>query len=223
MTPNSPLNHQPHRIRPTAREWLAINASIGALSLGGAARTLMYQDHIVHKKKWMTADEFQEALTITAVLPGANLVNLCLYLGDFLTTRTANYLGLIALTLPGSFAAILVVIAINLENPHIARLFQGFSIGSVTLFIVYCYRLFIAMQFDLNLRVDPASSIQNSITPILPSLPKKYFALTTHRLRFLIRILIGCGFIAGSLYGVSLPTLIFFGIPACLILEFVFR
>jgi chromate transporter len=134
-------------LKPTSTEsvrlidWFLLNLKIGALSFGGSARLLMYQDYVVDRKKWMSPEEFQEMFTIIQVLPGPNLVNLCVYLGYLLTNPLHAILGLLALAVPGTVIAVSVISFVNFQNFHVASFFQGLSIASVGLFTVFVWRL----------------------------------------------------------------------------------
>lgn len=129
-------------MRVSLRDWFRLNLEIGALSVGGSGRILLYQDAVVRDRAWMTHDEFQEALTLAQVLPGPNLVNLSAYLGLALSGRLAAALGVLALGLPGALLVVAAVSFLPLDQPDVRLVFQGFSMGSVALFLVFLARLY---------------------------------------------------------------------------------
>ena len=123
-------------------EWVWANLKIGVLSFGGSGRSLLYQEEVVDKKKWIAADEFFEVFTIAQLLPGPNLVNLSAYLSRvFFKNPIVMVLGILALTIPGALIAIGFVSLVNTDRADVALLFKGFSIGSIVLFIVFIARL----------------------------------------------------------------------------------
>ena len=54
--------------------WLALQGFGGVLAV--------VQRELVEKKKWLTPEEFLEDWAVAQILPGANVVNLCLMIGD---------------------------------------------------------------------------------------------------------------------------------------------
>jgi chromate transporter len=140
-----------------------VNLKIGALSFGGSGRMLLYRDAVVDEKKWITPEEFQEILTLSAVFPGPNLVNLAVYLGMRLTGWLGAFLGACLLALPGALLLATVVLMLPLENRHVFLVFQGFALGSVALFGVfiagYARGLRDAARLKLYLRVLAAVAI----------------------------------------------------------------
>jgi len=126
---------------PTLREWLKLNLRIGALSFGGSVRHFLFHDFLVRERRWITEDEFQQALSLGQVLPGPNLINLCAYLGHRLFGTRGAVLGLIALCLPGALMGISVLSLLDLTQPHWVLLFRGFSLGSLSLFALFILRV----------------------------------------------------------------------------------
>ncbi len=131
-------------------EWLIVNLKIGALSFGGSGRLALYQDACVDEKKWLTNEEFNEVLTLAQVLPGPSLVNLAMYLGIMLVNFWSGVAGLIALVVPGAIAIVALVSVVNINNPDVARVFQGFSIGSVIIFLLFLERVWGGLFFSVK-------------------------------------------------------------------------
>ncbi len=126
---------------PSLREWLKINLRIGALSFGGSVRHFLFHDFLVRDRRWITEDEFQQALSLGQVLPGPNLINLCAYLGHRLFGTRGAVLGIVALCLPGALMGISVLSLLDLSQPHWILLFRGFSLGSLSLFALFILRI----------------------------------------------------------------------------------
>lgn len=119
-------------------EWFLINFRMGAYSFGSSARIPLYQQILVEEKKWLTKEEFYEVLTLAQILPGPNLVNLVAYIGYRLfKNRALAFLGVMALAVPGAFLAVLLVTVLPMQNPLLERLFQGFSLASISISLVF--------------------------------------------------------------------------------------
>jgi chromate transporter len=172
-----------------------LNFKIGVVSFAPTSRAVLYQEELVDRLKWISEDDFQEALTLGQLLPGPNLVNLSTYLGYRILGTWAVIGGLLALTLPGAIAAVAVVAVLPVGNRHIDEVFQGFSIGSVALMAMFLLRL-------------------------RTSLFKFEGPIERPRLKKGVRI--GIAALVGllSMYGVSLFALLLFGVPLSIFLEF---
>ena len=99
--------------------WLALQGFGGVLAI--------VQREMVEKKKWLTPDEFLEDWAVAQVMPGPNVINLALMLGD-------RYFGI-----RGAFAAVAGMLAVPLvvivvlavlyahfaNNPQVAGALRG--------------------------------------------------------------------------------------------------
>src|SRR5690349_5084455 len=79
--PSSSAAASPERPRPRSTTdlflsftWLALQGFGGVLAV--------VQREMVEKKRWLTADEFLEDWAVAQVLPGPNVINLALMIGD---------------------------------------------------------------------------------------------------------------------------------------------
>lgn len=129
-------------VKVPLKDWVLLNLEIGALSFGGAGRILLFQEAVVDKNEWLSDDDFQNIMTVSQVLPGANLLNLSIQLGLTLNGPLGAFLGLMALGIPGALVALGIVSALDLDSVDVRRLFQGFSLASVMLFTVFIARLY---------------------------------------------------------------------------------
>ena len=68
--------------RPTLFEILKTALYIGAVGYGGPAILAFMKKVIVHEKKWISAEEFMNALSLSQILPGAIGVTLLGYIGQ---------------------------------------------------------------------------------------------------------------------------------------------
>jgi chromate transporter len=58
-----------------------LTARIGLLAFGGGMSGMVYQE-VVIKRKWLTEDEFLSGLAVCQVIPGVNITNLAVYVGQ---------------------------------------------------------------------------------------------------------------------------------------------
>ena len=69
------------RAHPTSKTDLFVSFSLLALQGFGGVLAVV-QRELVEKKKWLTLEEFLEDWAVAQILPGPNVVNLSLMLGD---------------------------------------------------------------------------------------------------------------------------------------------
>lgn len=87
MTKNQEWIDDPDRIeRASLLALLIAFLKIGITSFGGASRPMMHRE-AVERRRWLREKDFLAGFAIAQVLPGANPVNLALYIG--LRTRGA--------------------------------------------------------------------------------------------------------------------------------------
>ena len=106
------MNVAPHagdpadRPQPTSLSDLFVSFSVLALQGFGGVLAVV-QREIVEKKRWLTPDEFIEDWAVAQVLPGPNVVNLAVMIGD-------RYFGLrgAAAAVAGLLSAPLVVVMV---------------------------------------------------------------------------------------------------------------
>ena len=89
------------RARPSSKTDLFVSFSLLALQGFGGVLAVV-QRELVDKKKWLTLEEFVEDWAVAQILPGPNVVNLSLMIGD-------RYFGM-----PGALAALAGMLAFPL-------------------------------------------------------------------------------------------------------------
>ena len=80
---------------------------IGLLSFGGGVSGWVYREVVV-LRRWMDEDEFMSGLALSQILPGANITNLSIYVGQKLhglAGAAATFIGLLS----GPFFAVLAL------------------------------------------------------------------------------------------------------------------
>ena len=80
---------------------------LGTTAFGGpAAHIAMMEDEVVHRRKWMTRDEFLDLLGATNLIPGPNSTELAIHIGH----RQAGWPGLLVAGVSFILPAVLIVI-----------------------------------------------------------------------------------------------------------------
>ncbi len=110
----------------------------GALTFGGGyAIVAMLEDELVHRKRWMTADELLDIVTIGESTPGPIAVNTATFIGY----RLAGLVGGLVATLALIFPAWLVIVVISgcyvafHENVWVASALGGIRIAAIVLIL----------------------------------------------------------------------------------------
>ncbi|AVQ17171.1 MULTISPECIES: chromate transporter [Fusobacterium] len=117
---------------------------IGAFTLGGGyAMIPLMQDEIVTKKKWLTDEEFLDALAIAQSSPGVLAVNTSIMTGYRISGRLGIAAAVLGAVLP-SFLIILCLSTVIIQYRE-AKLFQqvffGVKPATVGLIFIAVYKL----------------------------------------------------------------------------------
>ena len=125
--PSAPVPAKPEP-RPQPKSLTDLFVSFTVLALQGFGGVLaVVQRELVEKKRWMTREEFVEEWSVAQIMPGPNVINLAVVIGD-------RYFGLrgAAVAVAGMLAMpLLVVIALALvyaefaANPQVAGALRG--------------------------------------------------------------------------------------------------
>ena len=94
--------------QPTLFEILRTALYVGAVGYGGPAILALMKRVVVHEKKWISAEEFMNALSLSQILPGATGVTLMGYMGHKLKGGWGGILMPFAFAFP-AMAAITVL------------------------------------------------------------------------------------------------------------------
>lgn len=112
--------------RPRSATDLFVSFTLLALQGFGGVLAVV-QRELVEKKRWMTREEFVEDWAVAQILPGPNVVNLALMLGDRyfgLRGAIAGVLGMMTVPLVGVLCLALVYTHYA-ANPHVASALRG--------------------------------------------------------------------------------------------------
>lgn len=125
------LDHAPTppdagRPRPSSPRDLFVSFTLLALQGFGGVLAIV-QRELVEKKKWLTADEFLEDWAVAQVMPGPNVINLALMIGDRhfgLRGAAAAVAGMLTVPLV-VILALAVLYAHYASNPQVAAALRG--------------------------------------------------------------------------------------------------
>ena len=123
---------------PTLRESTKTWGKIGLLSFGGpAAQIALMHREIVNDKKWLTENQFLNALNFCMLLPGPEAMQLATYAGWRINGTLGGLIAGLLFVLPGAFiVALLATIYAFFGNvPIINALFLGVKATVVVIVI----------------------------------------------------------------------------------------
>lgn len=139
MTEREPA--PPLRVPTTAWEMFRVFNALALQGFGGVIAVA--QRELVERQRWLTREQFVEALAVGQVLPGPNIVNVALMIGDrFLGLRGA-FASLAGLML-GPLVIVLVLAALYgqlASVPSVAGALRGMGAVSAGLVIATALRL----------------------------------------------------------------------------------
>jgi chromate transporter len=110
---------------------------IGLFSFGGGLSGWIYQEVVV-RRRWMTEEEFLSGLALCQVMPGINVTNLIVYIGQRVRGIPGACVGLVGLIIGPFF----VVIGLVLVYERIAGLawlqaaFDGMAAAAIGLLLI---------------------------------------------------------------------------------------
>lgn len=78
---------------------------IGAFSFGGGLTAWVYRE-VVQRRRWLAEQEFLSGMAVSQILPGANVTNLSIYIGQKLRGAVGAFAALVGLLLVPFFLVI---------------------------------------------------------------------------------------------------------------------
>ena len=124
--------------KPTLRQSTATWCKIGLLSFGGpAAQIALMHREIVENKKWLSEDQFLNALNFCMLLPGPEAMQLATYSGWRINGTLGGLIAGLLFVLPGAFLITLlaVIYAFFGDIPLINSIFLGVKATVVVIVI----------------------------------------------------------------------------------------
>lgn len=129
---------------PSLSEVSRVFARIGVLSFGGpAAQISMMHDALVHRRSWLSEQQFLGALSFCMLLPGPEAMQLATYSGWRLRGVAGGLIAGLLFVLPGA----MVILALGLgyavygQMPLVQALFQGIKAAVVVIVLQALLRL----------------------------------------------------------------------------------
>jgi chromate transporter len=109
-------------------------ARIGITSFGGGLSAWMYRE-VVDRRRWLAEDAFLSGLTLGQIMPGANVVNLSVYIGQRLRGWLGSVVAVTALLLPPTIAVVVLGAVLQRfgEFPWLHDLLEGVAAGAIGL------------------------------------------------------------------------------------------
>jgi chromate transporter len=110
---------------------------LGAISFGGGLSAWAYRE-VVQKKGWMGEEEFMAGLAVSQILPGANITNMAVYIGNRLRGVVGSIsalLGLLSVPFFGVIALLLIYTRVS-ASPWIQAALDGVASAAVGLTIM---------------------------------------------------------------------------------------
>ena len=74
-------------------------ARVGVTSFGGGLSAWIYRE-VVHRRRWLREEDFFSGLTLSQIMPGVNVVNLTLFVGQRLRGGAGVVVAMLAFLLP---------------------------------------------------------------------------------------------------------------------------
>ncbi len=115
--------------------------SIGALSFGGGITGWVYRD-VVLKQKWMTEVEFVTGLALAQALPGGNVTNISVYVGNWLRGIPGAIVALLAILLVPATSTIALLAAYGYfaELSFVRAALDGIAAAAIGLLILISWK-----------------------------------------------------------------------------------
>lgn len=136
---------------------------IGFFTIGGGwAMVPVIEREVVDKRKWLTNNEFIDALAVSQTVPGVMAINIANFVGYQVRRKKGALAAILGSALP-SFVIILVIAVFFTgikDNPVVERVFKGIRPAVVALILVPVFTT--AKSVRINRR--------NVIVPVLAAL-----------------------------------------------------
>jgi chromate transporter len=117
----------------------------GLLAWGGpVAQIAMIREELVEEERWITPEHFNRVLAVYQVLPGPEAHELCVFFGMLSRGRIGGLLAGLGFMLPGfvlMFALSWFYVAVGINSPLFASVFQGFQPAVAALIVRAVHRI----------------------------------------------------------------------------------
>jgi chromate transporter len=133
---------RPSECKPPGLFELALTFNKIALASFGGGLSAWSREVVVVERKWMSEEEFLSALTICRILPGANQVNLAVFVG----VKFRGIAGAVAATIGLVFVPVLIVLAMAWvyfrfrELPAMKSILGGMTCAAVAMTLSMAFK-----------------------------------------------------------------------------------
>jgi chromate transporter len=109
-------------------------ARIGLTSFGGGLSAWIYRE-VVDRRHWLNEQEFLAGLTLAQILPGPNVINISIYIGQRLRGTAGSVIAALALLLPPMVVAVALLTLFRNYNhlTWLRDLLEGIAAGAIGL------------------------------------------------------------------------------------------
>jgi chromate transporter len=114
---------------------------IGAMSFGGGLSAWLYRE-IVERRRWLSKSDFLSGLALAQVMPGINMTNLSVYVGQRMHRAPGAVVALVAL-LSAPFFAIIALASVYTQIdsvPWFRRFMAGVATAAVGLVLSVAFK-----------------------------------------------------------------------------------
>jgi chromate transporter len=121
---------------PGLLELFWVFALIGIMSFGGALSTWIHREISV-KRRWMTETDVLSGLALAQVMPGINVVNLALFVGQRMRGVTGSFAAVMGMLLPPSILVVLISMIYDqfADLPWLADMLNGIAAAAAGLLV----------------------------------------------------------------------------------------
>ena len=126
-------------------------SKIGAFTIGGGYAMLpLIRREVVEKKRWLTEEEFTDALAISQSAPGVFVINISVFVGK----KICGTKGSLSAALGSSLPSFVIILAIAMffssfkENEVVSRIFAGIRPAVVALIAVPLINMSRSMELN---------------------------------------------------------------------------
>jgi chromate transporter len=127
--------------RPSIPSLFFMFFRIGLLSFGGGLSGWVFREAVLIRR-WITEDEFLSGLAVAQILPGANITNLAIYLGNKLKGPLGSAAALLGL-LGGPFFAVIALASfysVLKTTPYAENALDGVAAAAIGLILIVAVR-----------------------------------------------------------------------------------
>ena len=127
--------------RVSLREIFLVFGKIGVVSFGGGLSGWVFRE-VVQRRAWISEQQFASGLALSQILPGANVTNLSVYVGQRLRGTPGAMAALSGLLVGPFFIVIGFFLAYDLisSHPWVPHTISGIASAAIGLLIVTAWR-----------------------------------------------------------------------------------